>query len=63
MHSGAHIPSVLAKYFERGDDGTVVWWMTDGAPVRGGSPFLSGEVVIGDDDSHRIVIADPFGGS
>jgi hypothetical protein len=59
---GAHLPAVMEGYFAGGDDGTVVWWMTHGAPVRRGTPFLPGSIEIADTPNRVIAIADPWGG-
>ena len=58
---GGHVPDVLARYFRAGDDGTVVWWMTHGVPVRETSPFLRGSFDFRD-GSAGIVVADLFDG-
>lgn len=52
----------MVRYFDKTEDGTVVWWMTDGAPVQPESPFLPRSVVIADPDGAQITIWDPFAG-
>jgi hypothetical protein len=60
--TGEHVPDLMARYFADGDDGTVVWWMTYGAPVRADTPFLRGSLDIKDEAGAVIVIADVFDG-
>jgi hypothetical protein len=62
MRAGAHLPTVMERYFAGGDDGSVVWWMTHGAPVRQGTPFLPGSVDIADTASGQVAVSDPWGG-
>jgi len=59
---GAHMPRVMERYFAGGDDGTIVWWMTYGAPVRRGTPFLARSIEIAGSPNRQIAIADPWAG-
>lgn len=60
--TGEHVPTLMARYFDESEDGTVVWWMTDGAPVLPDSPFLPHSVTIKDSDREQITVWDPFAG-
>jgi hypothetical protein len=60
--NGEHIPDLMGSYFASHDDGTVVWWMTHGAPVQTHTPFLRGSFDIKDDVGGVITIADVFDG-
>lgn len=60
--NGAHIPELMRSYFAEGDDGTVVWWMTDAVPVDPASPFLQHSLEFGAASSAMLSVTDPFGG-
>jgi hypothetical protein len=60
--NGGHIPDIMARYFANGDDGTVVWWMSYGAPVRAQTPFLRGSLEFKGEAGAAVVIADVFDG-